>query len=162
MKYMIALGVAVALVGGGVVALVYFTGPRMWVQPNVRPFQAPAPPLPEGVVPMRTAPALPTEQEAAGLASAVPVTKDTVAAGAVYYEYYCVFCHGQYGDGNGPVGESYAPKPADLREQKYAAYSDGQLLRGMLLGTGHEPVLERVVLPEHRWPLVHYTRGFTK
>ena len=34
------------------------------------------------------------------------------------------------------------------------------IIRAMLAGTGHEPVLNRVVLPDHRWYLVLYTRQF--
>ena len=83
------------------------------------------------------------------------------ARGKVYYDYYCVFCHGDKGDGNGPVGESYVPVPADLRAAKIQAYADGELLRAMLVGTGHEPVLGRVVHPEHRWYLVLYVRSMT-
>jgi len=162
MKY---VGMALAIGGvvlGTLAAYVYFCSPRMWVMPHLLAFQAPEPMLPAGVVPVEAAPPLPTAEEAAGVKSPVPASPETLEAGAVYYQYYCIFCHGPNGDGNGPVGESYVPKPADLRDTKYAAYSDGQLLRGILLGVGHEPVLERVVRPEHRWSLVQYTRQFSK
>ena len=64
--------------------------------------------------------------------------------------------------GNGPVGESYFPAPADLRTGKVSHYSDGRLLRAMLTGIGHEPVLERVVPPRHRWCLVLYVRSLAQ
>jgi hypothetical protein len=85
-------------------------------------------------------------------------TPTILGAGKIYYSYYCVFCHGESGAGDGPVGHSYVPPPADLRSPRVAAYGDGRLLQAMLRGVGHEPVLERVVAPEHRWPLVLYVR----
>ena len=40
------------------------------------------------------------------------------------------------------------------------ALSDGQLFQAMLTGPGHQPVLERVVPPEHRPYLVLYVRQY--
>ncbi|MDQ1256891.1 MAG: hypothetical protein QG656_1491 [Candidatus Hydrogenedentes bacterium] len=62
------------------------------------------------------------------------------------------------------MGQSYVPRPADLCGPKVQGYSDGEILRTMLTGEGHEPVLGRVVPTEHRWPLVLYVRalGSTK
>jgi len=109
---------------------------------------------------MDPAPPLPSEAEAGSVRNPLSDTPENVARGAVYYQYYCVFCHGETGNGDGLVGESYVPTPADLGQAKFATYSDGELLRACLLGTGHAPVLERVVAPEHRWYLVLYARQF--
>jgi hypothetical protein len=54
------------------------------------------------------------------------------------------------------------PSPTDLHAPKVLKMSDGELLRAMLLGVGHEPVLSRVVFPEHRWYLVGYVRTLGK
>ena len=142
---------------------VLVTGPRMITQPNVRPYQVEVPRLPDGVVPVDSTGSpssekAPAEAEAAKMVNPLPATEDNVARGKVYYQYYCTFCHGEKGDGNGPVGQSYVPKPSDLRDSKVQAYSDGTILRAMLTGEGHDPVLERVTPPEHRWPLVLYIR----
>jgi len=165
-KLGIALGALVVLAGLAIVSVmgyVLITGPRMRMQPNVRPFQAEVPPLPTGVVPVDLPDAsssgrVPAEEDAAKMVNPLPATEENAARGKVYYQYYCVFCHGEKGDGNGPVGQSYTPKPADLRAPKVQAYSDGQMLRSMLTGEGHEPVLEKVVPMEHRWYLVYYVR----
>jgi hypothetical protein len=138
-----------------------FTGPHMEHQPHIRSYQAVFPPPPKGSVPLKNPiPAMPTTREAQDLVSAVPPTGKNISAGGVYYGYYCVFCHGQAGDGRGPVGESFVPSPADLRSAKVQALSDGRLFRAMLAGPGHQPVLERVVPPEHRPYLVLYVRQF--
>lgn len=50
-------------------------------------------------------------------------------------------------------------KPADLSEERLQKMSDAELLRAMLLGTGHEPVLERVVPQEAYGPLLQFVRS---
>jgi hypothetical protein len=153
--------IAVAVLGYvGVCAYLMMAGPRMYDQTHIRAFQATLPPMPEGVVPM-TDPSFhaPTSAEAAAMKNPFPDTPDNRERGKVYYGYYCAFCHGDKGDGNGPVGESYVPVPADLRTARVRAMADGELLRASLVGTGHEPVLGRVVHPDHRWYLMLYVRS---
>ena len=140
---------------------VFLTGPRMLVQPNLRTFRAPAALPPSNSVPVQVAAEpLPTADEARTLTNPVPDTAGNRRRGRVYYEYYCLACHGTAGDGAGPVGESYVPVPADLRVRVPQIPGDGELLRRMLTGTGHAPVLERVIAPEERWYLVRYVRQF--
>ena len=151
----------VALAGMGAVSYLLFVGPRMYDQPHVRAFQAVMPPTPPGAVPLlEPVPPLPSPEEAKTLASTLQHTPENLARGKVYYQYYCTFCHGERGDGNGPVGESYVPVPSDLRAAKVQAYTDGQLLHAMLAGAGHDPVRNQTVRPQHRWYLVLYVRSF--
>ena len=143
------------------VGYLLFTGPHMLTQQKIGPFQASFPPSPKGSVPVRNpVSAMPTTREAQLLVSAVQPTAKNLSAGGVYYGYYCAFCHGQAGDGRGPVGESFVPSPADLRSAKVQALSDGELLRAMLTGPGHGPVLQRVVPEASRPYLILYVRQF--
>lgn len=147
----------------GMVGRFMFIGPRMRVMPHIRAFQAVMPPSPEGSVPRHDGVSTaPTSQEAQAAHNPLPATPPNLARGKVYYGYYCLQCHGEKGDGHGPVGESFFPVPADLRGKQVQAMSDGQLLRGMLVGIGHEPVLGRIVAPEARWLLVLYVRSLTR
>jgi hypothetical protein len=160
------LGSVIAGVGvAGLAAVAYllFVGPRMYDQPHIRAFQAEFPPMPDGVAAVEE-PVFhaPSDAEAETRVNPLADTPENRARGAAYYRYYCAFCHGEEGDGNGPVGESYVPRPADLRTPKIRAYADGRLLRAMLVGTGHEPVLGQVVRPEHRGYLVLYTRALAR
>ncbi|UFS70366.1 cytochrome C [Geomonas sp. RF6] len=151
-----------ALALAALYAYVFYTGPRMKVQPHIRAYQTVAPLPPKGTVPVQAPSPLPSAAEAGRFKNPLSESADTLGRGKVYYEYYCVFCHGDEGAGDGPVGESYVPKPADLRGGKIAAYDDGTLLRGMLTGIGHQPVLEQVVPQEHRWYLVAFVRSLQK
>ena len=139
--------------------LLFTGGPHMEHQQKIGPFQAAFPPSPKDSVPLEDPLSkLPSTQEAQDLVSAVAPTEKNIAAGGVYYGYYCVFCHGPSGDGRGPVGEGLVPPPADLRSPAVQSLSAGRLFRARLTGPGHEPVLERVVPPEARPYLVLYVR----
>jgi hypothetical protein len=147
--------------------------PQMIYQPHIKSYEAQMPMPQEGTVPVTAwNPPLPSEAQAAGLMNPLTAnrrpTADDCLRGKTYYEYYCGFCHGEQGDGNGPVGQSYVPKPSDLRSRKVQSLSDGQLLRASLLGTGHETslattrksgILLNTVLPQHRWHIVLYVRS---
>jgi len=150
---------AAVLVMVAAAAYLMMAGPRMYEQAHLREFQAAMPPAPPGSVPVEDwPPPLPTSAEAAHQSSPLELTDASATRGQAYYSYYCLFCHGESGAGDGPVGESYVPRPADLRSERLVKYSDGELLRASLLGTGHDPVLERTVRAEQRWYLVAYLR----
>jgi hypothetical protein len=142
-----------------VIAYLLFTGPRMFVQPNTRPFQMVTPVTTADSIPaVNLYTTLPDESQAEKLKNPLTSTPENFAKGKVYYSYYCAFCHGDKGDGFGPVGYSYVPAPSDLRTPKVQSQSDGRLLLSMMTGTGHSPMLERIVLPEYHWYLVLYLR----
>jgi mono/diheme cytochrome c family protein len=101
---------------------------------------------------------VPSKEEAQKLTNPLDANEQNIAKGKIYYGYYCAFCHGQNGDGFGPVGFSYNPVPSDLRTAKVKSMNDGQLLYSMLTGTGHAPVLERTIPSECWWYLVLYVR----
>lgn len=158
-KILIPIILIPPLVIGLLFCIVIFFGPRMKEQHHIRAFQMTLPNIPAGTASVIAPVQLPSTAEAARLKNPLPASAQNLASARVYYTYYCVFCHGDSGAGDGPVGQSYTPRPADLRNPRLAAYSDGELLRAMLTGVGHAPVLERVVPPEHRWHLVLFVRS---
>lgn len=133
-----------------------YRGPRMTVQHHLREFQGTMPaPVPGTVAATRQR----VQEAGEGATAALRGTPQELEKGRTYYRYYCVFCHGETGAGDGPVGRSYHPVPADLRSAKVAGYGEGEMLRVMLRGVGHEPVLERAVPPEHRRHLAAFVRS---
>jgi len=164
MKKAIALLIVVPpLLFAALFAYILYRGPRMTVQHHFRDFQSAMPAPAAGTVGVAAATErLPGKSEAARLKNPLSGGTRELERGRVYYRYYCVFCHGESGAGDGPVGRSYHPKPADLGSGRIAGYGDGRLLRAMLTGVGHEPVLERVVPPEHRWHLALFVRSLAQ
>jgi mono/diheme cytochrome c family protein len=155
----IVIPIILFLMGAGALIYLMFVNPHMRDQPKATPFQALLPPAPEVTVAVGEAPSLvPSPAVASGLRNPLPDTEQTRQAGRVYYGHYCVFCHGQDGRGDGPVGRSYVPAPKDLTSPAVRTLSDGALYRGMLTGTGHAPVLEYVIDPNAPWYIVRYMR----
>ncbi len=162
MKWFLAFAAAV-----GVGIVIFFTfmfiGPHMRVQQHIRAYQKTMPLPPKGIVPVeQDRYEVPSAALARGMKNDLPDTPATRERGKVYYGYYCLFCHGGNGQGDGPVGYGYMPVPTDLHAAKVLQMSDGDLMRAMLIGIGHEPVLPRIVVPEHRWYLVAYVRALGK
>ena len=48
------------------------------------------------------------------LSNPLPRTRKTVERGAAVYEQNCASCHGETGAGDGPVGRTLSPPPANL------------------------------------------------
>jgi hypothetical protein len=158
-KIALAIVLVCALAAAGVALHLMFSGPRMRTQPKIVPYQAILPAMPAGVIPVAAKlPAVPPEASVAQLRNPLPGTKQTIETGRIYYGYYCVFCHGTDGRGDGPVGRSYVPAPTDLTAPRMVALPDGALYRAMLTGVGHEPVLGYVIDPKMHWHLVSYVR----
>ncbi len=159
MRLRTKIGFLLAFVGLSVFLYFFLTGPHMLVQEHIQTYATIAPQPPSGSVMVEAPLRLPSEEEAKSLKNPLPETAENLANGKTYYVYYCAFCHGATGAGDGPVGESYVPTAPDLRTEKVRELSDGQLLRAMLLGVGHAPALERIVPNEHRWQVVLYVRS---
>ena len=130
------------------------SGPHMKNQVSVRAYETYMSLPAKGSIPIRKFVTMPSFNSSNPL---LP-SKENLEAGKTYYNYYCVFCHGDNGDGNGPVGKSYIPKPSILHSQKIALMNSGEIYNKMLNGKGHEEVLKRVVPAEFRWYIVLYVK----
>ena len=166
MKLRIALAIIVLVAGMAVVSLLLFTGPHMTKQPHILAYQDPTAAPAPGAIPVEGSGMWPEGDSAL----MKPPEAATSAIGKIYFGYYCAFCHGDNGDGNGPVGQSIVPKPADLRDPAIKTWSDSQLATAMLNGEGHtvlrdsvrRPVLARIIPPAQIPALVRYVRGLER
>lgn len=147
---MIAVVIGIFVVFAGIWLWIAFSGPRMTIQPHLRSYAAALPLLPQGVVPLATDPLWSNTKDA-------PL-RSRPEDGRVYYGYYCAFCHGKNGKGEGPVGVSFIPYPADLTVPRVQTLGDSTMIRRMMTGTGHEPLLTSVVPPQHRPAIVTFLR----
>ena len=137
-------------------------GPHMIEQPSIKPYKIQVPDMPLNSVPTQGRIETLTEIQSRAAKNPLPATPVNIHNGELYYQYYCLMCHGKYGDGNGPVGQSYLPRPTSLYSSTVRSMTDGQLYQSMLEGLGHDPVMIETVPPDHRWPLVIYVRTFAK
>lgn len=137
---------AVLIITAGILL---FSGPRMKYQPSLKTFESALALPPDDAV---------SFYEDDSTARMPEVNIENLNRGKIYYDYYCVFCHGENGKGNGPVGESYVPKPADLTSEKIIGYDSSTLYNASFTGTGHTPVLDRVIDPGYKNYIILYIK----
>jgi len=58
----------------------------------------------------------------------VEVSTQVLERGASVYQQRCVLCHGDRGDGQGPIGRRLTPPPRDLRKGEYKFAPDPKAL----------------------------------
>ena len=145
--------IIVALIVVGIMFTLLFSGPRMRHHPSLEAYEAELKQPPNDAVAFGKEEMNPAEIE-------IPTaTEKNIARAEIYYGYYCVSCHGADGKGNGPVGQSYVPKPADLHTDSIQAKNKLELYQAIFTGPGHEPVMDRVVKPDHRRYIMMYIRN---
>jgi len=87
---------------------------------------------------------------------------DSVSIGKELYEKNCVACHGTSGKGDGAVGVTLNPRPADLSLHAVpGVHPDGQLYDWVTNGFAGTamPTFRQSLSDDQRWHLVNYIRA---
>ncbi len=96
-----------------------------------------------------------------GPVNPIPPNTDSVNAGHALFTTNCVPCHGVSGHGDGPVGLTLNPHPADLTLHAVpGVHTDGQLWTWITNGYPGSvmPSFKNVLTDSDRWNLVNYIR----
>src|SRR5262249_29856267 len=96
-----------------------------------------------------------------GPVNPLPPNADSVNAGRALFTQNCVPCHGVAGHGDGPVGLTLNPRPADLTLHAVpGVHTDGQLWTWITNGYPGTGMLsfKNLLSDDDRWNLVNYTR----
>jgi len=109
-------------------------------------------PVDGGVEALRTADPL-------ALVNPLAASAATTEQGHIAYGYFCTPCHGPLADGNGTVGQSFAPLPTDLRSPAVQGQGDGELFVKISLGYKRHPPLALTVAEKERWAIIRYLRS---
>jgi mono/diheme cytochrome c family protein len=91
----------------------------------------------------------------------IPPNADSVAVGEALYAENCFPCHGATGAGDGPVGRTLNPPPADLTlHTQPGVHPDGRLYNWISNGFQDSvmPAFSEKLTDEERWHLVNYIR----
>ena len=101
------------------------------------------------------------EREANPMELENPLSDNTrmITWGYERYHFYCVQCHGPKLDGNGTVGQSFAPLPTDLKSSKVHDLSDGEIFYQIRFGFNRHPALYATVTDDETWAIVRYMRS---
>jgi len=127
----------------------------MEIQPSYRPMEDPLPP-PERSIPIEGPVAIP------GMGAPenpVEANDASLTRGTELYVLHCRMCHGQTGEGTGPIAPFLANKPANLTSDVVQSKSDGSLFLTITNGvTGKMPPLNENLLVSERWDVVNFLR----
>ena len=85
----------------------------------------------------------------------------SVAAGQALFSNYCVPCHGVFGKGDGPLGLTLNPRPADLSYHAIpGVHTDAQLFEWISNGFpgSRMPAFKERLSDTDRWNLVNFIR----
>lgn len=127
----------------------------MEIQPSYRPMEDPLP-VPERSIPIEGPAYIP------GLdAPENPIEADeaSLARGQQLFAINCQMCHGQTGEGTGPIAPFLANRPANLTSDVVQSKSDGSMFLTITNGiAGKMPPLNENLLVSERWDVVNYLR----
>jgi len=133
---------------------------RMKDQESFRPYEARMPGVSPGAVPTMDGNVAGEEKYRSApmgsLRNPLPASPDTIARGEVAYEYFCIQCHGSRYNGDGTVGQSFAPLPTDLKSEYVQQMSGDELFRSISYGMMRHPAMAYTVSVEERWSLIRW------
>ena len=135
---------------------------RMRETPAVRPHEDPLLKMETGIVPVSGGEAIYRATAAADLISPLDMAQPKVLTrGKSVYLTYCAQCHGYNFDGQGTVGQSFQPLPADLRSSQVQSKLDGELFKSVSYGIpgGRQPALHTTITVEDRWHVIAFVKS---
>ena len=135
---------------------------RMRETPAVKPFEEPLLIKEAGLVPVNGGEAIYRVSAGIDIQPPIDMTQSAVIdRGKAVYLIYCAQCHGHKYDGNGTVGQSFAPLPTDLRSAKVQDSPAGVLFQNVSYGVpdGRQPPLHATITVDDRWRVVAYVKS---
>lgn len=95
------------------------------------------------------------------VANPIPPNSESIARGQELYSTICASCHGPTGAGDGPVGLTLNPRPADLTQHAIpGVHPDSQLFEWITTGFpgSRMPAFKTALSDTDRWHLVNFIR----
>ena len=132
---------------------------RMYDQDVVKTYGRKMPEMDARTIPVQDGFQKLVSADPGSLKNPLQYSKSSVEQGAQSYSYYCTHCHGPKADGNGTVGQSFVPLPADLSSSAVQGQGDGELYAKIRLGFKRHPRLFTTVSDEDAWAVVIYIRS---
>jgi mono/diheme cytochrome c family protein len=165
LKQLVVVFAVLAVLGGIVLLFSYDVIKLDWIsfmeiQPSYRPMEDPRP------VPVRSIPIEgPITIPGMG-APENPMTADdaSITRGRELYAINCKMCHGDTGEGTGPVAAFLIHfKPANLTSDVVQSKSDGSIFLTITDGLeGRMPPLNENLTVSERWDVVNFVRTLKK
>ncbi|GIL17825.1 MAG: cytochrome c [Oligoflexia bacterium] len=90
------------------------------------------------------------------------MTAEVLSVGQKYFETHCMVCHGQKGEGKGPVQAKYPFPIPPLLSDKVRTWPDGHIYHVITMGQGVMGPYASHVPQAYRWQVVNYIRYLQK
>ena len=103
------------------------------------------------------APRATAPKDAARQANPVAFTAESQTRGKVYYNNYCLACHGKDARGDGVTGTSLKPPPPDLWKSK-KSHTDGDFFWKIQNGRGDMPSFKEDLSDEQVWDIINFIK----
>jgi mono/diheme cytochrome c family protein len=136
-------------------------GGRMSNQASVQAFEESHDPAPEGAVPLDGGEDALRSAPEGTLVNPEGASETSLKRGRELYRIACSQCHGKNHDGEGTVGRSFQPLPADLASARIGGLGDDKLFRIISYGSGRCPPLFATLERRDRWHLVNYVHSLS-
>jgi len=134
-------------------------------QRNIKPYARPIPPV-AGAVPVSGAELPLTRETADRLVNPRTRTAESLNRGQWVFQTYCLVCHGEQGEGNGPVslaGGGPFPGIPSLVDPSRPKMTDGAIygmvVEAQRMGRGLMPRYGDKIHGSDRWDVVNYVRS---
>jgi mono/diheme cytochrome c family protein len=129
------------------------------VTANGQTLQRPVPgTVARGALPFRYG-AGPEEAERAGreLINPFPATPEVLARGEVVYRTFCWVCHGETGQGDGPIIPKF-PNPPSYTSERVRNLPEGRIFHVITRGSGLMPSYAAQISSDDRWKVVRFVQ----
>ncbi len=97
--------------------------------------------------------------KAGTLKNPVAKTGKSLNRGKYQYDIHCAICHGEQGQGDGPVGKKYVPDPMNLTLDYVQIQPDGQLFYTISHGSIAMPYYRDSIPAVDRWHVINYIKS---
>jgi mono/diheme cytochrome c family protein len=97
------------------------------------------------------------------LKNPIQPTMKVLKEGQKLFNYYCITCHGEEGEGNGPIiGPDLFPAPPSLHTDAARKFNDGRIFHNIQQGQNTMPGYADKFTPKESWAIVHYVHALQR
>jgi S-disulfanyl-L-cysteine oxidoreductase SoxD len=154
------LAVAIAIAGSPVPGICFPWSIDMYRGPEIQPYAKAPRVTPADTLPVHGGePPMSLEQATIKMHNPLEPTPQNLAKGKEQFATYCAPCHGDSGQGNGPVAHLLAKPPKNLVVGTSKVLPDGYIYGAIRDGVLSMPSYAEEMSAEQRWQVVMYLRS---
>jgi cytochrome c553 len=156
----LTLAAAIAIAASPVPGICFPWSIDMYRGPEVQPYAEAPRVTPADTIPVHGGePPMSLEQATIKMHNPLQPTPENLAKGKEQFTTYCAPCHGESGQGNGPVAHILAKPPKNLIAGTSKDLPDGYIYGAIRDGVLSMPSYAEEMPAEQRWQVVMYLRS---